>query len=418
MITSPTDQELRDSLTDLKSKNPAFGISKIHGLLLSSHPDWTVSEKRTRKMLQNEGLIIRSGPQEEQNVGLFPSSHLIPGLDVSKLSSKVEVKYFDKKKGKGLVASEDIKQGEILWKEDPFILAPEWELFDLQKNSRVCGYCTTSLSSALTIPCPAAPCPAQFCNRLCLTRSAKCHPLLCPSRNPASIPLVKWAREREWVAILAWAQCASRLLLASQQGSEGGLERDWETVRGFAELGMEQRFKSAYGSTTHVPESARESWKEAYQLYLRAFKVDEPAKTEAEKRKLSKILKNPLQPELERYLFDYDAFLRGLGKMNLNLEAHGGLYPLHSHLNHSCSPNISVRHLDERTALSRITMIAIRDVREGEELLVTYVDPKTGYKERQKKLVDWGFGKCVCPRCVDESQSQAAEQPVETYMDI
>src|SRR6267154_1036808 len=46
----------------------------------------------------------------------------------------------------------------------------------------------------------------------------------------------------------------------------------------------------------------------------------------------------------------------------IDLEAHGGLYKLHSHMNHSCNPNVSVRHLDQRTALSRITVIAKRDI--------------------------------------------------------
>ena len=62
----------------------------------------------------------------------------------------------------------------------------------------------------------------------------------------------------------------------------------------------------------------------------------------------------------------------------IDLEAHGGLYTLHSHMNHSCCPNVSMRHLDQRAALSRITVIARRDIAIGEELAVTYVDPSLG----------------------------------------
>lgn len=88
----------------------------------------------------------------------------------------------------------------------------------------------------------------------------------------------------------------------------------------------------------------------------------------------------------------------------LDLEAHGGLYALHSHMNHSCEPNVSVRHLDQRTALARITVIANCDIRVGEELLVTYVNPQIPYRMRQNELQGWGFGKCICPRCVKEAQ--------------
>jgi hypothetical protein len=86
------------------------------------------------------------------------------------------------------------------------------------------------------------------------------------------------------------------------------------------------------------------------------------------------------------------------------MEAHGGLYTLHSHLNHSCTPNISVRHLDTRTALSRITVIASSAIPAGTELLVAYVNPEAGVKERRKGLLEWGFGECRCKRCIEEAK--------------
>ena len=88
-----------------------------------------------------------------------------------------------------------------------------------------------------------------------------------------------------------------------------------------------------------------------------------------------------------------------------DLEAHGGIYILHSHLNHSCTPNISVRHIDTRNALSRISLIAHRVINPGEELFVSYVNPEMGVKARRKELVDWGFGECRCKRCVEEAKN-------------
>ena len=46
-------------------------------------------------------------------------------------------------RGKGLVAVEELEEGEVIWKEDPWIVAPEWEILDLQLNSVACGHCTT-----------------------------------------------------------------------------------------------------------------------------------------------------------------------------------------------------------------------------------------------------------------------------------
>lgn len=155
-------------------------------------------------------------------------------------------------------------------------------------------------------------------------------------------------------------------------------------------------------------------------------------KSVAEQKKLARILKKPLNPEIEKELFEYDAFLRGLGRMSLSisisslfgcilsdffppadLEAHGGLYSLHSHLNHSCTPNTSIRHVDPRTALSRITVIASSAVPAGEELFITYVNPEAGVNERRKGLLEWGFGECRCKRCVDEAKRAKASDRAE-----
>jgi hypothetical protein len=86
----------------------------------------------------------------------------------------------------------------------------------------------------------------------------------------------------------------------------------------------------------------------------------------------------------------------------LDLEGHGGLYTLHSHLNHSCRPNVSVRHLDQRNALARITVLAKTDVKAGQELLVTYVNPELSLNARRQALEAWGFGECRCERCMEE----------------
>ena len=96
----------------------------------------------------------------------------------------------------------------------------------------------------------------------------------------------------------------------------------------------------------------------------------------------------------------------------LDLEAHGGLYTLHSHLNHSCSPNCSVLHNEKRTALSKISVIAKRAIAPGEELTVTYVNPELLYRKRQDELQAWGFGSCKCDRCVAEEKTLKPEEVV------
>ena len=62
-------------------------------------------------------------------------------------------------------------------------------------------------------------------------------------------------------------------------------------------------------------EPDRAMWKKAHKLYVQAFQ--EPA-TDAEKKRLAKLLKKPLRQDVSDLLFDYDAFLRGLGRMSLS----------------------------------------------------------------------------------------------------
>ena len=128
MPTIPQESELINALISLKRKVPSLGISKIHALLLQTYPEWTVSEKRTRKILQIHGLTLSAQAVSSDSVEprIFPSSQVIDRLDVSQWTPKVKVKYFNKKKGKGLVAERNIEVGEHIWKEDPFIIAPEW----------------------------------------------------------------------------------------------------------------------------------------------------------------------------------------------------------------------------------------------------------------------------------------------------
>ncbi|KAH9957510.1 hypothetical protein BC827DRAFT_1270204 [Russula dissimulans] len=386
---SPPEEDLKAAIISLKERHPTLGITKLHTLLLSENPGWTVSEKRLRRILKNseshasprqhQGLEsdpTGSSIQVSSETHVYPSSTLIEGLNIAKWTAAVEVKYFDKKKGKGLVAKEPISEGQFVWKEDPFIIAPEWEIYDLQLASRACAYCTTPLmgrlssSSSLVLSCSSASgaCAARFCNRLCLRRSEHTHPLLCPAQNPASVPLLSFSRKNAWMALHALAQCTARLLLAYQkqqgrQQADGG-DEEWHVYSALADLGMEERAK---GNWLHGAEPDRTTWQAAHNVFVQAFVMPLDATWQ---KKLGKLLKRPLPKEVADALFTYDGFLHGLGRMSLNLEAHGGLYTLHSHLNHSCDPNISVRHLDQRTALSRITAVAKRDIAVGEELVI------------------------------------------------
>lgn len=150
MPVPPSDEELLPVIESLKQANPTLGIAKFHSLLLNENPQWTVSEKRIKKILGQLGLGPSIVDKSSASGGqIFPQSQLNQNLKLDqwtcKLSSsagctsnrphrhsreeliaKVAVKQFGKEKGKGLVATQVIEVGEEVWKEDPFVVAPEW----------------------------------------------------------------------------------------------------------------------------------------------------------------------------------------------------------------------------------------------------------------------------------------------------
>lgn len=94
----------------------------------------------------------------------------------------------------------------------------------------------------------------------------------------------------------------------------------------------------------------------------------------------------------------------------LDLESHGALYRLHSHLNHSCSPNVSVQHPLIDTQPAKVTIVAKRPIASGEELTVTYVNPRNSLKKRRRELKEWGFGECQCERCLEEEKTREGKE--------
>ena len=74
--------------------------------------------------------------------------------------------------------------------------------------------------------------------------------------------------------------------------------------------------------------------------------------------------------------------------------------------NHSCQPNVRAR-LGGTQRAPEISFTALRDIRAGEEILVSYTDASQGYAARRERLTaTYGFH-CRCAKC----QREALEDP-------
>ncbi|KAH7099037.1 hypothetical protein BKA62DRAFT_711182 [Auriculariales sp. MPI-PUGE-AT-0066] len=403
MSDQPTDDELAAALRALRIEQPTAGVNKLHASLLAAHTTWLVSQKRTHKILQREQLLLgtNTGSSKPGAKSNAPEYRLNQLLDVSKLSKKIDVKDFGKPKGKGIVLTEPVKQGETVWKEDPFIFAATWEVLDHVHRGNACAHCISQIKpgSSLIMTCPGSrlpdaprPCSVRFCSRLCLQRAVT-HPLICTAQNPSIIPLLLLSRELQWQALLALATCAARIVLATD------------------ELDQREAFE-IYQSLAYV-EPGSALWKQiirpteaqvqkGYDVYKAAL-VDTKDEQSALLRKTLKTAV-PLPENMHKELFTPEGYRRGIARMNLNLEQNGGLHALHSHLNHSCDPNVSAKHVEQRTALSRLSVISHRDLEAGEELTISYVDPSHPVHARRLNLRAWGIPHCDCKQCTDQEK--------------
>jgi len=121
MTTAPPEDELIKVVKTLRVDHPSLGAPKLLVILRQKNPEWSLSEKRLRKLLQQENLVATATPAT-----VYPVSKIDDRVDASTWTSQVAIKQFDKVKGKGLVAKQKLTAGEILWKEDPWIFASDW----------------------------------------------------------------------------------------------------------------------------------------------------------------------------------------------------------------------------------------------------------------------------------------------------
>eukprot|EP01126_Amoeba_proteus_P010711 TRINITY_DN14213_c0_g1_i3.p1 TRINITY_DN14213_c0_g1~~TRINITY_DN14213_c0_g1_i3.p1 ORF type:complete len:125 (-),score=14.50 TRINITY_DN14213_c0_g1_i3:38-412(-) len=78
---------------------------------------------------------------------------------------------------------------------------------------------------------------------------------------------------------------------------------------------------------------------------------------------------------------------------NLLLGRGLGVYPLGTLMNHNCHPNVDLK----RTRDARlIEWVSTRDITEGEELTITYVDVSLPCSARQRYLLSHHLFSCPC----------------------
>ncbi|KAL3670667.1 hypothetical protein V7S43_003857 [Phytophthora oleae] len=115
------------------------------------------------------------------------------------------------------------------------------------------------------------------------------------------------------------------------------------------------------------------------------------------------------QERLERNSGDMDRVFDPLMPLGYPSIEGTALFPIICTMNHSCDPNCTVLYTKNGDG----HVVAIRDIKKGEELCICYIDVDMDVQMREANLREYKF-KCFCSRCVQERQQQHPRQEQRT----
>jgi len=83
-------------------------------------------------------------------------------------------------------------------------------------------------------------------------------------------------------------------------------------------------------------------------------------------------------------------------------------YSITTKMNHSCDPNVILVYKTRGWGRDHplvAYVVALKDIAEGEELAISYIDSGDPYEERQAALANYGFS-CTCSKCKQEKDEK------------
>ncbi|PWN47998.1 SET domain-containing protein [Violaceomyces palustris] len=444
-LVSPSEQEVVSAVQEIYSTITSAqrpGIAKLVSTLQSQN-QWSLSEKRLKNILTQAGLrSATSEPQKASSPSLqdhasnlkdvgratepwVPKSKIDPTVP---LPNGVESRYFGPIKGKGLVASRDFAEGEAIFIEEAYVPTPPPSAFKPMMEGSICNHCFLPIDGCPMPKRCAKACGARFCNMLCQSRAMSTHHmLLCSGYNPSIKPLLELIGSQSWQSLHSVARSIARILQTLTSSPPASVRRSTTTTTtSSTETATYEEVKSQISSFATVSELERRArnpgWEVESQSFVqaldRAWKLlrrgldpfDEARLTERQLGRPSPfpVRQGSIQKEEAEEIFSWENFLQYLGRSNINMESHGGLYLIHSHLNHSCQPNVKIRHVPVRGryASMKVAAVATSPIASGTELVISYVEPEMSVQRRRLLLWrDYCFGPCLCSRCLQELEA-------------
>lgn len=362
----------------------------------------------------------------------------------------VEVRIAGPSKGKGLFSRKKICSGSIILEEDPLVSCQfSW---NAAYKYKACDHCMKPLETAeenasrltgqtITLPYPeccttnkntivSCPnCGQEYCSEECKTKAYnQYHQILClqtverNNRHPLELLNEAWKNchyPPETNSIMLIVRLLARIIQAVDKDSaiQETLQFCHRTVNEEADLAHKLLGENYVGQiavlydllVAALPSEGIEQFltPTGFQSLLALIGTNgQGIGTSPISQWVSKTADLPLS-EVDRQKVD-----RFIDYLYDQMEVHTGnflnnegvaLYHLQSTCNHSCIPNAEPSFLHNN---HRLSLVATRDIEEGEEILISYLDEcalNRSRHSRRKELMRNYLFICDCPKCEEQA---------------
>ncbi|GAM17715.1 hypothetical protein SAMD00019534_008900 [Acytostelium subglobosum LB1] len=345
--------------------------------------------------------------------------------------SKLELRYLDNVKEKSLIATVDIKKGDIVFVDTPFAHIAHPLCVQVNKDIQ-CYHCMGCLEGE-KVACRGG-CNALFCSLECSHASWNTYHIQQCCKEDGNNPIAKYRQMIKGAPSEPQLLLAERILATISQSLKQRKAKNCNLAFGTAQhlkRGPLMRQQARFNGDNLVELQAQ------YQPVTNLLKEAYGAKESGDAIQHS--MDSILQEELDKLLSN-DFFDNLLGLINFNssatvvkipaslqppapsvslkaakgkskaktvaappkrLDMWGvGLFPIFSCMNHSCLPNIELSN--ERIDGVTCAMMVVRakkNIKAGQEILNTYCDETMPTRERQEQLKSQYDFQCKCSKC-------------------
>lgn len=393
---APTSEELCDATISLWKEDPdteALPSSQLFARVVQRCSEWSFDQETFETMLVEKNLYSLDETKLPVYSHLIQVPEMCPDLTFNHAkTSNQSSKYLENVKilstsnnhmGRGLFAKKDFKPGQLIYvEEDPICVIPAIEKLALISRGKICALCNVSLGSISShfimkngLDCNT--CASVWCSKKCKSKDI-IHGALKHNKGNKN-KLVNCAN---WNKFEAHCQRTSNdsayslgIIFAQLLLNKDSSKRNKQYLEALCGVSQRVRVRGQYSiqeSETSV-DKFEDKWREVYALFIESF------------------------PTLADNI-DFETFLFCIGKFNINKLSNNQIYFISSFINHHCEPNVRYE-FDSKLKLS---LYARKEIKKGDQLYITYVNPLHGVILRRRELrVQYGFI-CKCCRCKKE----------------